>query len=234
MEVNPPAAGGPGDPGDDIKQQLVDAIRMLARVEIVDHSGHGSARRDRTSFYINSGASTRSALSTGDIVTIDLDGNLLDGSARPPLEFHIHSEIYRVRPDVQSVMHTHPRWSTFLTMVGKPYETVYAQGALLGDIPVVDSPQSVNTKPMGAKVAAALGSGPAVLLKSHGAIVVGSDIIECFALAAYLEENAYRQYMAMQIGAPYVFSEAERQAFRERLWTPGLFRKTWDHYHSKL
>jgi L-fuculose-phosphate aldolase len=119
-------------------------------------------------------------------------------------------------------------------MVGKPYETVYAQGALLGDIPVVDSPQSVNTKPLGAKVAAALGSGPAVLLKSHGAIVVGSDIIECFALAAYLEENAYRQYMAMQIGAPYVFSEAERQAFRERLWTPGLFRKTWDHYHSKL
>jgi len=237
MEVNPPVAGGPGDsgdPGDDIKQQLADAIRMLARAEIVDHSGHGSARRDSRSFYINSGASTRSALSTHDIVTIDLDGNLLDGSARPPLEFHIHSEIYRVRPDVQSVMHTHPRWSTFLTMAGKRYETVYAQGALLGDIPLVDSPLSVNTKAMGEKVAATLGGGPAVLLKSHGAIVVGSGIIECFALAAYLEENAYRQYMAMQIGAPYVFSEAERQAFRERLWTPGLFRKTWDHYHTKL
>ena len=228
MEVNPPDAEG------DVKQQLVDAIRMLARAEIVDHSGHGSARRDAASFYINSGASTRSALSTHDIVTIDLDGNLLDGSARPPLEFHIHSEIYRVRPEVQSVMHTHPRWSTFLTMVGQPYETVYAQGALLGDIPLIDSPLSVNTKPMGEKVASTLGSGPAVLLKSHGAIVVGSDIVECFALAAYLEENAYRQYMAMQVGAPYVFSGAERLAFRERLWTPGLFRKTWDHYHSKL
>ena len=237
MEVNPPAAvgtGGAGSAGDDVKQQLVDAIRMLARAEIVDHSGHGSARRDRASFYINSGASTRSTLSTDDIVTMDLGGNLLEGSANPPLEFHIHSEIYRVRPEVRSVMHTHPRWSTFLTMVGQPYETVYAQGALLGDIPLVDSPLSVNTKPMGEKVAATLGSGPAVLLKSHGAIVVGSDIIECFALAAYLEENAYRQYMAMQIGAPYVFSEAERQAFRDRLWTPGLFRKTWDHYHSKL
>ena len=228
MEVSPPAAGN------EVKQQLVEAIRMLARAEIVDHSGHGSARRNSTSFYINSGASPRSALSTDEIVTIDLDGNLLEGSAKPPLEFHIHSEIYRVRPDVQSVMHTHPRWSTFLTMVGKPYETVYAQGALLGDIPLVDSPLSVNTKPLGEQVAATLGSGRAVLLKSHGAIVVGSDIIECFALAAYLEENAYRQYMAMQIGVPYVFSKAERQAFRERLWTPGLFRKTWDHYHSKL
>jgi L-fuculose-phosphate aldolase len=218
----------------ELKTLLVDAIRMLARANIVDHSGHGSARRDSESFYINSAASARGTLTTNDIVAVDLGGNLVEGSARPPFEFHIHSEIYRVRPDVHAVMHTHPQWSTFLTMVGAPYRAVYAQGALLGDIPLVDSPLSVNTRPMGERVAATLGAGPAVLLKSHGAVVAGSDVVECFALAAYLEENAYRQYMAMQIGDPYVFSDAERQAFRERLWTPNLFRKTWDHYHSKL
>ncbi len=207
---------------------------MLASADIVDHSGHGSARRDGGSFYINSAASARGALTTDDIVTVDLDGNLVEGSARPPFEFHIHSEIYRIRPDVQAVVHTHPRWSTFLTMVGAPYRAGYAQGALLGDIPLLDSPLSVNTRPMGERVAATLGGGPAVLLKSHGAVVVGSDVVECFALAAYLEENAYRQYMAKQIGDPYVFSEAEQQAFRERLWTPNLFRKTWDHYRSRL
>ena len=217
-----------------VTQQLVDAIRMLSRAAIVDHSGHGSARCDAESFHINSAASTRSELTTDDLVTVDLDGNLVEGSARPPLEFHIHSEIYRVRPDVQAVLHTHPRWSTFLTMVGAQYRAVCAQGALLGDIPLVDSPLSVNTRAMGERVAATLVHGSAVLLKSHGAVVVGSDVVECFALAAYLEENAYRQYMAMQIGVPYVFSEAEQQAFRERLWTPTLFRKTWDHYHAKL
>ena len=218
----------------EVRRQLVDAIRMLARADIVDHSGHGSARRDAESFYINSAASARGALTTDDIVTVDLDGHLLDGSARPPFEFHIHSEVYRVRRHVGAVLHTHPRWSTFLTMVGASYRVVYAQGALLGDVPLLDSPLSVNTRPMGERVAAALGDGPAVLLKSHGAVVAGSDIVECFALAAYLEENAYRQYMAMQIGDPYVFSEAEQQAFRERLRTPSLFRKTWDHYRSKL
>jgi L-fuculose-phosphate aldolase len=221
-------------PQDVVKARLIDAIRMLARANIVDHSGHGSVRRDSESFYVNSAASTRNALTTDDLVTIDLDGNLVEGSARPPFEFHIHSEIYRIRPDVHAVMHTHPRWSTFLTMVGARYRAVCAQGALLGDIPLFDSPLSVNTRPMGEEVAATLGNGPAVLLRSHGAVVVGSDIVECFALAAYLEENAYRQYMAMQIGDPYVFSEAEQQAFRERLWTPNLFRKTWDHYRSKL
>jgi len=131
-------------------------------------------------------------------------------------------------------MHTHPRWSTFLTMVGARYRAVYAQGSLLGEIPLFDSPLSVNTRAMGEKVAATLGQSHAVLLKSHGAIVVGTNIVECFALAAYLEENAQRQYMAMQIGTPYVLSDAEQQNFRERLWTPALFRKTWDHYYSKL
>jgi L-fuculose-phosphate aldolase len=218
----------------DIKQQLVDAIRMLACANIVDHSGHGSARRDDKSFYINSAASTRAALTIDDIVVADLDGRLVEGSARPPFEFPIHAEIYRVRPDVRAIMHTHPQWSTFLTMVGAPYQVVYAQGALLADMPIVDTPLSINTQPMGEMVAAALGRGPAVLLKSHGAVVVGSDIVECFALAAYLEENAHRQYMAMQLGEPYVFSEAERKECRERLWTASLFRKTWDHYRAKL
>ena len=214
--------------------RLVDAIRMLARADLIDHSGHGSARRDGESFHINSAASVRGALTADDIVTVNLDGELLAGSARPPFEFHIHSEIYRVRRDVHAVMHTHPQWSTFLTMVGAAYQAVYAQGALLGRIPVLDSPMSVNTRALGEMVAATLGEGRAVLLKSHGAVVVGSNVEECFALAAYLEENAYRQYMAMQIGDPYVFSEVEQQAFRERLGTPGLFKKTWDHYRSKL
>jgi len=215
------------------KQQLAEAIRMLARAEIVDHSGHGSARRDGESFYINSGASTRGALTADDIVAVDFAGALVDGSAKPPLEFPLHEEIYRARPDVQAIMHTHRKWSTLLTMVGAPYQVVYAQGALLAGVTVFDSPLSVSTREMGEKVSAALGRGPAVLLKSHGAVIVGADIVECFALSAYLEENASRQYLALQIGTPYVFSDAEQRLFRERLATPGLFRKTWDHYRSK-
>ena len=217
-----------------MKQQLVDAIRMLERAEIIDHSGHCSARRDSGSFYINSGASVRGALTMDDIVAVDLDGTLVEGSAKPPLEFHIHSEIYRARPDVNAVMHTHPRWSTLLTMVGAAFKPVYAQGVLLGDVPLMDSPLSVNTKAMGEKLAATLGGGRAALLKAHGVVVVGADIVECFALAAYVEENACRQYMAMQIGKPYVFSEAEQQACRRNLWSRTLFKKTWDHYYSKL
>ena len=167
-------------------------------------------------------------------MTVGLDGALLDGAARPPLEFHIHAEIYRSRPDVNAVMHTHPRWSTFLTMTGVSFKPVMPHGALLGTVPVLDSPLSVNTEAAGRRLAETLGSARAVFLKSHGAVIVGANITECFALAAYAEENAYRQYMASQIGEPYVLNEAEQRACMQNLWSPSLFRKVWDHYRSRL
>ena len=212
----------------------MDAVRMLAHAEIIDHGGHCSTRRDADSFYVNSGASVRRSLTVEDIVTVGLDGALLDGAARPPLEFHIHAEVYRARADVNAVMHTHPRWSTFLTMTGVEFQPVMPQGALLGSVPVLDSPLSVNTQEAGRRLAETLGHARAIFLKSHGAVVVGANITECFALAAYAEENAYRQYMALQIGKPYVLDEAEQRACRQNLASPGLFQKTWDHYRSRL
>ena len=217
-----------------LKAQLAEAIRMLARAEIIDHSGHGSARRDAESFYINSGAAVRGTLTAADIVAVNLDGTLVEGGARQPLEYHIHSEIYRARPDVHAIMHTHPRWSTLLTMTGVKYQPVFGQGALLGDVPVLDSPLSINNQPMGERLATTLGNGVAALLKSHGAVIVGASLVECFALAAYLEENAQRQYMALQIGVPYAFSAEEQQACRKNLWSEALFTKAWEHYRSKL
>jgi ribulose-5-phosphate 4-epimerase/fuculose-1-phosphate aldolase len=213
---------------------LVEAIRMLARAEHIDWGGHGSLRRDAASLFINSGASIRSTLTADDIVAIDFDGGLQQGTAKPPLEFPLHAEIYRARPDVGAIVHLHPKWSTLLSMVGAPFRPVFPQGALLGDVPVLDSPLSINTREMGERVAAVLGDGAAVLLKSHGAVVVGADMLECFALAVYLEDNASRQYLAMQIGTPYVLSDAEQAACRSRLGTQPLYRKAWDHWRAAL
>ena len=220
---------------DEVKQELVDAIRMLERAEYIDHNGHCSARRDAHSFYINSGASVRGTLTVEDIVAVDLDGNPVDGgNVKPPLEFPIHAEIYRARPTVNAVFHTHPQWSTYLTMCGVEQKVVYAQASLLGIMPVMDSPMSVNTRPMGEKMVAIMGENPIVLLKAHGVVAAADSILECFAYAAYVEENARRQYMAMQIGEPYVFSEEEQAACRAKLRSPSLFKKTWDHYRSKI
>jgi L-fuculose-phosphate aldolase len=87
---------------------------------------------------------------------------------------------------------------------------------------------------MAKRLADTLGDRPAAMMKSHGAVTVGRNIVEAFVLANYLEENAYRQYMALQIGKPYAFSEKEVALCREKLWTESLFKRTWDHFRAKL
>lgn len=217
-----------------LKQQLVDCIRMLEQSEIIDYNGHASIRMDDGRILINVGSCQRSRLTVEDICVIDIDANQNDGKAGAPLERHLHCGIYRVRPDVRAIVHAHPKWSTYLTMAGEGYLPVYAQGSLVYPVPLLDSPNSINNRPMADRLAATLGDRPAALLKSHGAVTVGKDIVEAFVLASYMEENASRQYMALQIGKPYAFSEEELRLCREKLWNANLFKRTWDHFHAKL
>jgi ribulose-5-phosphate 4-epimerase/fuculose-1-phosphate aldolase len=218
----------------DIKQQLVDCIRMLEQSDIIDYNGHCSIRIDDNRFLINMGSCQRSSLTVNDLCIVDLEANQLEGRAAAPRERHQHSGIYRVRPEVKAIVHAHPKWSTFLTMTGHEYKPVYAQGSLVYPVPLLDSPNSINNRPMADKLAAALGNRPAALMKSHGAVTVGRDIVEAFVLANYMEENSYRQYMALQIGKPYAFSDEEIALCREKLWNAGLFQRTWDHFRAKL
>jgi L-fuculose-phosphate aldolase len=218
----------------ELKQQLVDCIRMLERSDIIDYNGHCSIRLDDDRVLINIGSCQRSSLTVEDICVIDLEANQLEGKGNAPLERHLHCGIYRVRPDVRAIVHAHPKWSTFLTMVGESYKPVYAQGSLVHPVPLLDSPNSINNRPMADRLAATLGDRPAALMKSHGAVTVGKDIVEAFVLANYMEENSYRQYMALQIGTPYVFCDEEIALCREKLWNAGLFKRTWDHFRAKL
>jgi ribulose-5-phosphate 4-epimerase/fuculose-1-phosphate aldolase len=218
---------------EDRRHELVAALQMLERAEIIDFNGHASIRTGKDRFLINSGRSVRSRLSADDIVEIDGDGRLVDGATEPPMEYPIHAEIYRVRSDVNAIIHAHPKWSTFLTMTGRSYEPVFPQGALLGRPPLFPDVLSVNTRPRGEALAATLGQDCAALLKSHGSVVVAADMIQCFALTVYLEENAYRQYMAAQIGTAYSLSEEEVRASIANLVKPNLFCKTWDYYFAK-
>ena len=103
------------------KQQLVDCIRMLERSDIIDYNGHASIRVGDDRLLINIGSCQRASLTVADICTIDMEGNVIEGNGKPPLEFHLHAGVYRARPDVKAVVHAHPKWSTFLTMVGQSY-----------------------------------------------------------------------------------------------------------------
>jgi L-ribulose-5-phosphate 4-epimerase len=214
---------------------LADALSMLERAEIIDFNGHFSARVGEGRLLINSGASVRSAVTPADFVLIDLEGRPLEaGAAVPPMEFHIHASIYRARPDVRAVVHTHPKWSTLFSMVGRPVEPVIMQAAMLGEIQPFPKTASINTRALGDELAACLGPHRIAMLRSHGAVVAAEGIVEAFVLAVYLEETAQRQYLAAQLGTPAVLTPEQVRSIDANLWKPHLLRKVWDYHLAKL
>ena len=216
------------------KQRIVQCIRMLERSGIMDYNGHASVRLDDGRMLINIGSCQRSQVTQGDIVTIDFDGNVIEGQGKPPLEFHLHAGIYKARSDVEAVIHCHPNWSTILTPAGAENLPVYAQGSLVYPLPILDSPDSINNVDMAKRLTDLLGDRPAALMKAHGAVTTGKSIVDAFVLLNYLEDNAQRQYMAQQIGTPYSFTPEEIALCREKLWNENLFKRTWDHFSAKL
>jgi L-fuculose-phosphate aldolase len=217
------------------REMLADALAMLERAEVIDFNGHMSARLPGTDhILINSGKSVRSAITVADIIAIDMQGRPVDGDVVPPMEFHIHTEIYRRRPDVNAVVHTHPLWSTLFSMVGERVQPVTMQAAVMGAVQFFDKTASINRKELGEELAAALGAHRVAMLKSHGAVVVGADVIEAFVLAVYLEETAKRQYMARALGTPHALGPAEVEEISANLRKPHLLRKVWDYHRAKL
>ncbi|HXS53426.1 MAG TPA: class II aldolase/adducin family protein [Usitatibacter sp.] len=218
-----------------LRQELADALSMLERAEVIDFNGHMSCRIPGSEhILINAGKSVRSALTADDIIAIDLDGRPVEGDVVPPMEFHIHTEIYRRRPDVQAVAHTHPLWSTLFSMTGQAVEPVTMQAAVMGPIRSFAKTASINQKPLAEELAAALGPDRVIMLKSHGAVIAGADIVEAFVLAIYLEETARRQYLARALGTPYALNAEEVKTIGANLRKPHLLRKVWDYHHAKL
>lgn len=218
----------------ELKQQLIQGIGVLERLGIIDFNGHFSARLDDGRILINSGESVRSALTPDDFVTVGPNGEIDPQQARPPAELPLHVSVYQARPDVKSVAHGHPKWSTLLTSAGHEYQVALAQGALLGDIPVYPSPRSVNNPEIGDAVAKTLGAGKAALLKAHGSVLVADDILEATVMAIYLELNAERQVLAAPLGGSYTFTPEEADACRAGLAKRGLFEKCWNYYVAKF
>jgi len=219
----------------ELARTLADALRMLEAAEVIDFNGHMSCRVPGTGhILINSGKSVRSRITPADIIAIDMDGKPVEGDVVPPMEFHIHTEIYRRRPDVNAGAHTHPLWSTLFSMVGEAVQPVTMQAAVMGPVQSFAKTASINRQDLAVELAATLGSHQVVMLKSHGAVVVGADVVEAFVLAIYLEETAKRQYLARALGTPYALVAAEVEKIGANLRKPHLLRKVWDFHHAKL
>jgi L-fuculose-phosphate aldolase len=196
--------------------------------------GHASIRIPGTDrILINSRLVSRREVAVNSIVEVDLEGNPIDAGQEPPSETPIHTEVYKKRSDVHAIVHAHPHYASVLTIAGQRILPVYGIGAFIGEVPVYEDPDLVNTKEKGERMARALGNARIVMIQSHGAVVTGSSIQEAFAATINLEENSKKQVEALQITPTIkVFTAEEAERVGKSNWNPKTVMKTWDYFES--
>jgi L-fuculose-phosphate aldolase len=161
-----------------------------------------------------------------NILTIDLDGNVVAGTARRHSEVFIHTEIFKARQDVQSVIHTHPPYAVALSASGRPLACLSQPSARFFEALGVygDTVSLIRTPAAGKGVAMALGPHRAVLLKSHGVAVVGASIEEAVINVIMLETAAKVQMIAEAAGDPApTFPRADIEKLKQEISQPEQF-----------
>jgi ribulose-5-phosphate 4-epimerase/fuculose-1-phosphate aldolase len=227
----------PNDPVTSLKYQVAACTRIFNEEGILDFSGHVSARLpDGGGFVVQSVHASRAELEPDDLYAMTLDGGIIDGpkDTRPVSEYHIHSEIYRARPDVNAVLHAHPEVPILFTV---------AKGATLvmvknhsyrwrGGVPIHRDTAHVNTAALGRSLAGTLGNHNALLIRAHGVVIVAEDVPTLLIDGVHFDENARAVLEASRLGPPDPMTDEEFDVFEERFDRAKHGVKLW-HYYTR-
>ena len=207
---------------DAIRDELVRLHAELPRNGLVAWtSGNVSARDPDTGLVAIKPSGVRyEDLTAASMVVLDLDGRIVEGTNKPSSDTASHLHIYRHRPDVNGVVHTHSRFATAFAAVGRSIPVVLTAQAdeFGGEIPCAGFAM-IGDEAIGAQVVATIGSSPAVLLKNHGVFTVGASAAAAVKAAVMTEDVAATVWAALQIGEPDVLPDEVVERLHHRYTT---------------
>lgn len=223
---------------EELKARVAACCRLLHMEGQLNYSGHVSARvRGRDALLIHPFVQSRQLVTAADILVCGLDCTVLPESpkGRPPLETFIHAEIYRARPDAQSVVHTHSELAAVFTTVDKPIQLLKSPAVRwVAGIPVHPDPRRIETPEQGRALAATLGDRHAALLRAHGGVLVSESIESILVDSVHFEENMRANVQAHGIGGNVLpLTEQELAMLDERSNRAEHVDKLWRYYVKK-
>ena len=214
-----------------LREQVAWACRILALEGYVDLTlGHVSARRtgERTVFIKRKGVAL-DEVTPEDIVPLDLEVDQADAGPDMHLEAVIHSEIYKLRPDVGAVVHGHPPFATALGATEGRIELLTHDAVLFPDGVSVfgETADLITTPEQGRAVGEALGSRRAVLLANHGVVAVGKDVPWAVLAAITLERAVRIQSIARSLGPLRLIPAASAERLHPSKYQDQLVEEYW-------
>ena len=216
---------------------VVAASRILAQQQVLDAYGHVSARSDKhPERFIMSRSLAPALVKASDLMELDLDSEPLPGDKRKGfLERYIHGEIYRARPEVMAVVHSHSPSVIPFGVTRTKLRPIYHMGSFLwSGTPVFDIRKEreendllIRDRPLGKALAHSLGSCTCVLMRGHGMTVVGDSVQEAVFRAIYTEMNARLQLQAESLEGPIAFLSDE-EGRRSTASNRGTLERPWE------
>jgi HCOMODA/2-hydroxy-3-carboxy-muconic semialdehyde decarboxylase len=199
---------------------LVSANHILFKEGVVDGFGHVSVRDERDpERFLLSRSIAPATVTARDVMEFGMDGEPLNARGRKPyLERTIHSEIYRARPDVVAVVHSHSPALIPFGITGTSLRPVFHMSGFLGlatpifEIRETGGPATdmlIRDRKLGAALARTLGAAPFALMRGHGSVAVGATLKQVVYRAIYAEVNARLQSEALRLGTITYLNDAE-------------------------
>jgi L-ribulose-5-phosphate 4-epimerase len=167
-------------------------------------SGNVSGRDPQTGFVVIKPSGIRyEELTPDDMVVVDLDGKAVEGRHKPSSDTLAHVYVYRHRPDIHGVVHTHSTFATAWAAAGKPIPPILTAIAdeFGGPIPV-GAYAKIGGDEIGREIVRSIGASPAILMKNHGVFTVGKNPQAAVKAAVMVEDVARTVFYAMQLGQP--------------------------------
>lgn len=222
-----------------LKKDLATASRIMYREALVEGFGHISARVPGTDTFLIPPRMSPALVKPEDILTIDLEGRKVAGDKLPNSETPLHTRVYRARPDVNSVAHTHSPMVTTLGIAGQVVRPVHNGGTVFhAGVAFFRRPGLINTDELGDQMAACLGPLQAVMLRGHGATVVAPSLKQAVLWVLALEEGARYQVWASAIGTPLFFDQADFEAAGTDVFSEAggqtQMDRAWNYYVSRI
>jgi len=185
------------------KQVLVYAQCAYKSGLMAGTSGNLSVLSEEGNIVITPSGMNYMTMTAEDVMVIGLDGRVIEGLHRPSSEWPMHAEIYKNKPEVRSVVHTHSPYATAFAVLNEPIPMVLIEMVyfLPGGVPIAPV-ASQGTTALGLGVVEALRGHVACLMQNHGAIAVGRDLPEAYIRAEYVEDAAKIYHMARAVGSP--------------------------------
>lgn len=204
---------------ENLKEELVQLHLELPKQNLVVWTGGNVSARDaETGLVVIKASGIRyEDMRPEHMVVVDLDGKMVEGDFKPSSDVYSHLYIYKHRPDVGGVVHTHSRYATAFAAVGKEIPCVLTAIAdeFGGPIPCGGF-ALIGDEAIGKVVVDSIGKSPAVLLKNHGVFTIGRNAKSAVKAAVMTEDNAKTAWLAMQIGTPDVIPQEDVDKLHQR------------------